>query len=60
MKCYCCDHILTTQESTRKFKESGNYTEMCTTCLNTISDIETEEGMDEELFDDDDGNSIEE
>jgi len=51
VKCYCCDHILTTQESTRKFKESGNYTEMCTTCLNTISDIETEEGFEDEEMD---------
>lgn len=42
MKCYACDHILTPQESTRKFKLSGEYTDMCNQCLKTIDDgIET-------------------
>lgn len=38
MRCYCCDAILTPQESTRKFKLSREYTEMCTKCLSTIDD----------------------
>lgn len=43
MKCYCCDRILTTVESTRKFKGSNTFTEMCDTCLSTI-DADTVEG----------------
>lgn len=60
MRCYCCNNILTTQESVRKFKGSGSPTEMCTTCLGTIADIETEEGeaSEDELFDNE-GNPIE-
>jgi hypothetical protein len=49
MRCYCCNNILTTQETNRKFKESGNYTEMCNTCLVSIEtsyDIESEDGAD--------------
>jgi len=38
MKCSCCDVILTTQESVRKFKNSGEYVDMCNKCLSTISD----------------------
>jgi len=56
MRCYCCNTILKPSESTRKFKESGSFTEMCNTCLGTISDdVETVEGeaQDEDLFDDD-------
>lgn len=42
MRCFCCDHILTPQEATRKFKLSGEYTDMCNGCLKTIDDeIET-------------------
>lgn len=54
MKCYCCDRILTTAESTRKFKGSGAFTDMCDTCLSTI-DADTVEGYHEEdeCFDDD-------
>jgi hypothetical protein len=61
-RCYCCNHILKPSEATRKFKESGVYTEMCNTCLGTIDDsVETVEGeaVDEELFDDL-GNPLEE
>lgn len=36
MRCYCCNKILTTQEATAKFAESGNFTEMCNDCLTTI------------------------
>ncbi len=43
MRCCCCDVILTPQESTRKFKESLTYTDMCTKCLKTI-DVPTIEG----------------
>ena len=38
MRCYCCNKLLTTQEATRKFKTSGDYTDMCTECLHTIDD----------------------
>jgi len=44
-RCYSCNCILTPQELVRKFKGSGEYTEMCSSCLNTISDeVETQEG----------------
>ena len=55
MRCYCCNNVLKPSESTRKFKESGAYTDMCDHCLGTISDeVDTVEGVaeDEELFDD--------
>jgi len=49
MKCYCCDVILTPQESTRKFKESGEYVDMCNKCLITIDeDVEYEDGNGED------------
>lgn len=32
MRCECCDRILSDVEATSKFKESGAYTNMCTTC----------------------------
>jgi hypothetical protein len=38
MKCSCCDVILSTRESVRKFKSSGEYVDMCDKCLSTISD----------------------
>jgi hypothetical protein len=38
MKCSCCDVILSTRESVRKFKSSGEYVDMCDKCLFTISD----------------------
>lgn len=42
MRCSCCNVILTPVESTRKFKTSGTYVDMCNKCLETISDeIET-------------------
>ena len=45
MKCSCCDVILTTAESVRKFKGSGEYVDMCNKCLATISDdVATVEG----------------
>lgn len=45
MRCYCCNNLLTTQESTRKFKKSGEYADTCNQCLSTISgDVEVTEG----------------
>lgn len=46
MKCSCCDVILTTAESVRKFKNSGEYVDMCNKCLSTISDdVATVDGV---------------
>ena len=46
MRCFCCNVILTPSESTRKFKESGEYVDMCNKCLLTIDeDVNYEEGM---------------
>lgn len=36
MRCVACYVILTTQEATRKFEESGDYVDMCNKCLSTI------------------------
>jgi hypothetical protein len=33
MRCECCDRILSDEEATSKFVESGTYTNMCTGCL---------------------------
>lgn len=54
-RCYCCNNILKPSESTRKFKDSGAFTDMCEGCLSTIAEVETVEGAgeDEDLFDDD-------
>jgi hypothetical protein len=48
MRCYSCNVILSTSESVRRFKQSGEFTELCTKCLNTIDDVETEDGAYEE------------
>ena len=54
MRCSCCNVILTTQESTRKFKVSGDYVDMCNKCLNTIDDdVQYTEGSHEEETDED-------
>ncbi len=56
MRCYCCNNLLTPQESVRRFKESGTFTDMCNGCLGEISDdVDTVDGdnPEEELFDDD-------
>lgn len=58
MKCSCCDVILTTQEATRKFKDSGDFVDMCNKCLSTIDDVvsytegntDNEDGEDDESF----------
>jgi hypothetical protein len=55
MKCSCCDVILSTRESVRKFKTSGDYVDMCDKCLSTISeDVAVVEGKaaDDTTYDD--------
>lgn len=55
-RCYCCNKILNAQESTRRFKESNTFVDMCNECLGTISDDvdvtdgyqEGDDGYDEE------------
>ena len=48
MRCECCNKILTSQEATRKFKESGTFVDMCNECLDTISDdVEVTDGYQE-------------
>lgn len=49
MRCECCDVILTPQESVRKFRDSGQYTNTCTKCLRDIP-VATVEGYN---YDDD-------
>lgn len=56
MKCQACDKILSTQESTRRFKESNTFVDMCNKCLATIDDtIETvdSKNLNEHDYDDD-------
>ena len=47
-RCYCCNKILSKLELSRKFVGSGNYTEMCTGCLQTIDVAYDEPEIDEE------------
>lgn len=45
MRCSACNVILTTSESVRRFKTSGDFVDLCNKCLSTISDdIETVDG----------------
>lgn len=45
MRCYCCNVVLSSVEATRKFTDSGEYTEMCNECLGHIDgEVDTEEG----------------
>lgn len=55
MRCYCCNNILSKAEATRKFSESGTFTEMCNVCLTSIDEDELglEEGSYEEEDEDD-------
>ncbi len=49
MRCYCCNNILTTQEATRRFKGSGEFSDMCNKCLQTIDDeVDVTEGNTQE------------
>lgn len=44
-RCVACNRILDNQESTRKFAGSGEYVDMCNTCLGTIEDdVDTIDG----------------
>jgi hypothetical protein len=57
MRCYCCNKVLTTTESVRRFKESGTFVDMCNGCLSTLdSDIETVESdnLEEDEYEDQD------
>ena len=58
MRCVACNKILSSQESTRRFKESASFVDLCNECLETISDdVEVTEGYqedDDEEFDDED------
>jgi NAD-dependent SIR2 family protein deacetylase len=38
MRCVACNVILTTQEATRKFEESGEFVDLCNKCLSTIDE----------------------
>lgn len=38
MRCYCCNVILSTQEATRRFKESKTFVDMCDKCRLSIDD----------------------
>lgn len=55
MRCYCCNNVLTTQEATRKFKESNTYADTCNQCLSTFADdVKVTEGnLSKEEEDDD-------
>lgn len=46
MRCSACNVILSTTESVRRFKGSGEFVDLCNKCLSTISDdVETVEGI---------------
>ena len=56
MRCYCCDRNLNNFESTLKSKMSGDYLEMCMTCVREAdidyegrNDLSPFEVLDEEL-----------
>lgn len=56
MHCDCCDVLLTPQESVRKFRDSGAFTNTCTRCLRDIP-VATVEGRnykDNDNLDEDD------
>lgn len=55
-RCVCCNVILSASESTRKFKESGTYVDMCNKCLKTISDdvATVDSGVEDETYEDQD------
>ncbi len=38
MRCSCCNKILSDYESTRKFKKSGDYVDMCNECFRHIEE----------------------
>jgi hypothetical protein len=57
MRCSACNVILTTTESVRRFKNSGDFVDLCNKCLSTISDdVETVDGSASEEDDDEEEN----
>lgn len=38
MRCSCCNNVLTDFEATRKFKSTGDYADMCNTCVRELPD----------------------
>ncbi len=42
-RCYACNVVLKPVELVRRFKDSGNFTDMCTKCLKDVN-VETVEG----------------
>jgi hypothetical protein len=55
MRCAACNVILSTSESVRRFKNSGDFVDLCNKCLSTISDdIETVDGEAQDEDDTDD------
>lgn len=51
MRCQCCDRNLNDYESTRKHAETGDYLDICNTCLNDIPNIPVEVRNDLSPFD---------
>lgn len=37
--CVCCDKVLSDYEATRKHGETGQYLDMCNTCLDEVQDM---------------------
>jgi hypothetical protein len=54
MRCSACNVILSTSESVRRFKNSGDFVDLCNKCLSTISDdVETVDGEAQDEEEDD-------
>ena len=60
MRCQCCNVILTPQESVRKFRDSGSFTDTCSKCLRDIpaSTVEGKAFKDLEDYDEGDDQYI--
>ena len=57
MRCTACNVPLSTTESVRRFKGSGEFVDLCNKCLSTISDdIKTVDGVasEEDEYDNED------
>jgi hypothetical protein len=39
MRCVSCDKLLTNYESTRKSKTTGEYLDLCSTCLSSVMEV---------------------
>ena len=54
MRCAACNVPLSTSESVRRFKESGDFVDLCNKCLATISDdVQVVDGQASDEDDDD-------